>query len=66
MDDKKKLLVQKHMRRVCLICHKKVSEHSVDDLAHCMNDLDSQKHYLRLWLELKVDMLMEQDKKSKR
>jgi len=60
MDEKKKILEQ-HMRVVCKSCHKKVHEHSVDDLMDCITQLDFHKHYLQSWLDAKFDVTKYQD-----
>ena len=52
MNDKE---IQEHLRRVCLICHKKVSEHSLNDLLNCMNEHRSQESYLKSWAQAMLD-----------
>ena len=47
--------MQKHLRRVCLICHKKVSEHSLNDLLSCINEHSSQERYLEKWAQAMLD-----------
>ena len=52
MNDKE---TQEHLRRVCLICHKKVSEHSLNDLLSCINEHSSQERYLEKWAQAMLD-----------
>ena len=60
-DDKE---MQKHLRRVCLICHKKISEHLLDDLFDCMNKHRSHEKYLESWVSARLDESFKKSKKS--
>ena len=52
MNDKElEEFVQEWLRRVCLICNKKVHDHSVNEVLSCMNKLESHKGHLNSWLQ---------------